>query len=193
MLIATGASEYFTQDVEDMGFSGKEEDGPPETAAKAEPVKTEPVKTEVKKEEPKKEETKPVGGGPVKQEQPTLEKAKPAAQPEEKKEAAPATAEPAKKEEPAIVVDPRQSILGQGDETFDEKELSILAVHKAKADAYTNYELLRKNAEELVFNCMMDGLTTEKAQPLRTYINQYYHFLKVEAAAKLDGKTSDDK
>jgi hypothetical protein len=167
ILIATGASEFFTQDLEDMDI-GSDNSGPSDTSKTAK--KSSDITQDKAATQPavKPEDKKP---------------AQPVAKTEEKKpDPATGKAPEKKAEEKTKIEDPINEVLGSNDATLVIREREVLREWKEVVDKYTNHKALGKEAEEIVGGCMITGkIDTDKAQYLRMYINKKFKWLRAQA------------
>jgi hypothetical protein len=151
MLIATGASEFFTQDVEDMEeFSDYEtvDDEPKKEKEK-------PKKAEPKKEEPKKE--------------PVAEKVEEKATVKE--------VEKGKKEKE--FVEENQTDIEFKEDKKEEKatvpsEESLFLTACDEVDAYLDAETLKVEAQEIIFKAKEAGVSEAHIEDLKKRINLHY-------------------
>lgn len=164
MLIATGASEFFTQDVEDM-----------EEFSDYETVDDEPKKVESKKEKQWKPDDTIYGIAPEKKTEPKKETT--TVKVEEKKE----EAKPGEKEKD--YVEENQTDIEFKEDKKEEKatvpsEESIFLTACDTADAYLDAETLKVEAQEIIFKAKEAGVTEAHIEELKEHINTHYSKIK---------------
>lgn len=171
ILMATGASEFFTQDLEDMDLdlTGSNTTKPP--ASGLTPVKkAKPIVFEEAKTAQATTTTKEAVVTAKKEDKKTTTTAKPA----------PVEAPKAEKTDTKVPVeDPTGIVLGEGDKNLTDDHRKALAEGKALIDAFKSAKEIAERAEVIAFDVMMNNsMKAEQVKPLKDYINKKWHWLK---------------